>query len=219
MNGTTECRHAVISGGDGTLAGAIAAALQHPGWSVAAPGKQALDVRDPASVRGFFAGRDVDLLVCAAGITRDGPLARMDEASWDEVWNVNFQGALRCAEAALPGMIRRQSGHIVFISSYSAIHPPAGQSAYATAKAALLGLVTDLSVRHGGSNIRVNAVLPGFMETRMTGSVSPARRTEVLAAHALGRFNTCEHAAGFIRFLHQELPHTSGQVFQLDSRS
>lgn len=218
MNGSIECRHAVISGGDGTLARAIAAALEPPGWSVAAPGKQPLDVRDPASVRGFFTGRDVDLLVCAAGITRDGPLARMDEASWDEVWNVNFQGALRCVEAALPGMIQRQSGHIVFISSYSAIHPPAGQSAYATAKAALLGLVADLSARHGDSNIRVNAVLPGFMETRMTGSVSHARRAEVLAAHALGRFNTCERTARFIRFLHDELPHTSGQVFQLDSR-
>lgn len=218
MSGFMECRHAVISGGEGTLGQAIASALQSPGWTVAAPGKNELDVRDPGSVRGFFHERVVDLLVCAAGITRDAPLARMDEAAWDAVWDVNFQGALRCAEAALPGMIERKSGHIVFISSYSANHPPVGQSAYATAKAALLGLVADLAERHGSSNIRINAVMPGFMETGMTKSVSQPRRADVLADHVLGRFNTCEHAAGFIRFLHHDLPHTSGQIFQLDSR-
>jgi 3-oxoacyl-[acyl-carrier protein] reductase len=115
-------------------------------------------------------------------------------------------------------MKRRKSGHVIFISSNSALHPPAGQAAYAAAKAALLGLVGDLAGPCGDFNIRVNAVLPGFLATRMTESVSNTRRAEVLAAHALGRFNTCERTAAFIRFLHFELPHTSGQVFQLDSR-
>jgi 3-oxoacyl-[acyl-carrier protein] reductase len=115
-------------------------------------------------------------------------------------------------------MLARNTGHIIFISSFSALHPPLGQVAYAAAKAALLGYVADLAGRHGRSNIRVNAVLPGFLETRMTETVSARRRSEILAAHALERFNTCREAAGFIRFLHHDLPHTSGQVFQLDSR-
>lgn len=213
-----EMRHAVITGGTGTLGRAIVGALQAPGWTIAAPGRKDLDVRDPAAVRNYFHDRDVDFLVCAAGITRDAPIARLTHDAWDETWAVNFQGALDCAAAVLPGMIARESGHIIFISSQSALHPPIGQSAYGTAKAALLGLVDDLAHRHGPSNIRVNAVLPGFLETRMTRPVTEPRRAEILVAHSLGRFNTCDRVAAFIRFLHHDLPHTSGQVFQLDSR-
>ena len=214
----SETQHAVITGGTGSLGNAIAVALQAPGWSIMAPGSTDLDVRDPSAVRNYFHDRDVDLLVCAAGITRDAPIARLTHEAWDDTWSVNFRGALDCAKAVLPGMIARGNGHIVFISSHSAQHPPVGQAAYATAKAALLGLVTDLARSHGPSNIRVNAVLPGFLETRMTHPVTEARRAEILAAHSLGRINTCDRVAAFIRFLHHDLPHTSGQVFQLDSR-
>jgi 3-oxoacyl-[acyl-carrier protein] reductase len=214
----SETRHAVITGGTGSLGIAIAAALQAPDWTIAVPGSVELDVRDAGTVREYFHDRDVDLLVCAAGMTRDAPIARLTYEAWDDTWSVNFRGAADCANAVLPGMTARRSGHIVFISSHSALHPPAGQAAYAAAKAALLGLVADLASRHGPSNIRVNAVLPGFLETRMTRSVTEARRHEILTAHSLGRLNTCDRVAAFIRFLHHELSHTSGQVFQLDSR-
>jgi 3-oxoacyl-[acyl-carrier protein] reductase len=115
-------------------------------------------------------------------------------------------------------MRRLGQGHVVFISSHSAIHPPPGQVAYATAKAALLGLTSGLAIELGPEQIRVNAILPGFLETRMTQGVSSLRREQVLSAHTLGRFNTCEAAAAMIAFLHHALPHTSGQMFQLDSR-
>lgn len=213
-----EEQRAVITGGGGTLAREIASSLRLPGWRIETPERDELDVTDKSAVGKFFAEMPVDLLVCAAGITRDVPLLRLDEETWDQTWDVNFSGALSCAEAVLSGMIARGHGHIVFISSYSAKHPPVGQAAYAASKAALLGLTADLAARHGASNVRVNAVLPGFMETRMTEGVSEARRSEVLADHCLRRFNTCREAAAFIRFLHHELPHTSGQVFQLDSR-
>ena len=211
-------QHAVITGGTGSLGRALVHALQSEEFSVASPGSQELDVRDKASVEEYFRGRPVDLLICAAGITRDAPLARLSEQSWDEIWKINYDGSLVCAEAVFPGMASRGIGHIVLISSFSALHPPKGQAAYASAKAALLGLGSDLAVRHGPSNIRVNAVLPGFLETAMTETVTDRRRAEILDMHTLGRLNTCENAAKFIRFLHQEMPHTSGQVFQLDSR-
>ena len=160
----------------------------------------------------------VDLLVCAAGTIRDLPLARMEESSWDEVFAVNFKGSAACAAAVLPGMIARGRGHIVFISSYSALHPQVGQAAYATAKAALLGLTASLALENGHHGIRVNAILPGFMETNMTSTVSSRRKAEILGDHSLGRFNTPNAVAHFIRYLHEHLPETSGQVFQLDSR-
>jgi 3-oxoacyl-[acyl-carrier protein] reductase len=214
----SETRHAVITGGTGSLGHAIADVLRASHWSIRAPGRAELNVRDQAAVRKYFHGHDVDLLVCAAGITHDIPIARMTHEAWDDTWSVNFRGALDCALAVLPGMIARANGHIVFISSFSALHPPVGQVAYAAAKAALLGLVSDLARRHGSFNIRVNALLPGFLDTRMTETVTDARRAEILAAHSLGRLNTCERVAAFIHFLHHELPHTSGQIFQLDSR-
>lgn len=211
-------RHAVITGGTGSLGRTLADALQTPGWVIAAPGRRELDVTETKALHAYFENRPVELLICAAGMIRDTPLIRLTETAWDETWAVNFSGAARCADAALPGMIARNCGHIIFISSFSARHPPSGQAAYATAKAALLGLTMDLAARHGAFNIRVNAILPGFLDSPMTANVSARRRDEVLASHTLGRLNTCREAANFIRFLHHEMPHTSGQLFQLDSR-
>ncbi len=208
-------KHLVITGGSGGLGQAIRAAFTEPDWNLAAPTHAELDVSNPAAIREFFISRPVDLLICAAGITRDGLLEKTSEKAWDEVISVNFQGAAQSAVTAIEQGCR----HVIFISSYSAIHPPVGQVAYSTAKAALLGLTRSLAEKHGSAGIRVNAIIPGFMETAMTQTVSPARKTEVLAAHRLGRFNTPSAVAEFIHFLHHQLPHTSGQAFQLDSRS
>ena len=210
--------HLVITGGNGGLARAIISAFTSPEWKIAAPSHAELDVTDSGAIQRFFESRSVDLLVCAAGVTRDGLLPATDESAWDQVIAVNYQGAADCARATLEPMIARGTGHIIFISSYSAIHPPAGQTAYATAKASLLGLTQSLSREAGRHGVRVNAILPGFLETGMTRSVSARRKAEVLASHSLGRLNTPAAVAGFIRFLHEELPHTSGQTFQLDSR-
>lgn len=211
--------HLVVTGGSGGLGRAVVEIFAAALWQIAAPSRAELDVTHSVGIRSYFESRPVDLLVCAAGITRDAPLARLDENAWDEVLAVNYQGAAACAAAVLPGMIARGSGHIIFISSYSALHPPLGQLAYGTAKAALLGLTESLAGINGCHGIRVNTILPGFLETPMTESVSGKRKAEVMNQHALGRFNTPEAVAKFIRYLHEDLPHTSGQVFQLDSRT
>lgn len=208
----------VITGGEGGLARAIAAAFSAAGHPVQSPGRRELDVTDPAAVRDFFRAHPAGLLVCNAGLTRDAPLARLDEAAWDEVMAVNLQGAAICAAAASRDMLRARRGHIVFVSSFSALHPPAGQAAYAAAKAGLLGLAKSLARELGPAGIRVNTLLPGFLDTPMTAGVSDDRREQVRRAHVLDRFNTPEAVAGFLVHLHNHLPHTSGQVFQLDSR-
>lgn len=187
-------------------------------WNVAAPSHAELDVSNSAAIRSYFDLRPVDLLVCAAGITRDAPLSRLHETAWDEVLTVNYQGAADCAAAVLPRMIGSGSGHVIFISSHSALYPPPGQTAYATAKAALLGLTASLARENGHHGIRINTILPGFLETRMTESVSVKRKAKIQSDHILGRFNTPATVARFIRHLHDDLPHTSGQVFRLDSR-
>jgi len=218
MNDTRQ-RQLIISGGHGGLARAINARFAAGGWDVRAPGRDELDVTDANAVSSFFSHHHPDLLICGAGVIRDAPIARLDPADWQHVINVNFHGARRCAAAVLSEMRNRGCGHIIFVSSHSALHPAVGQAAYATAKAALLGITRDLAIEAGSYGVRVNAILPGFLETPMTSTVSGIRRKTVRSDHALGRFNTVEAVASFIWHLHQELPHTSGQTFQLDSRT
>jgi 3-oxoacyl-[acyl-carrier protein] reductase len=208
----------VITGGKGGLALAMVHAFASAGHPVLNPGHQALDVTDREAVQDYFQEHSPALLVCNAGIIRDTPLARLGEAAWDDVMSVNLHGAAACAAAASRGMLRARGGHIVFVSSYSALHPPLGQAAYAAAKAGMLGLAKSLARELGPAGIRVNTILPGFLDTPMTAAVSAERREQVRRDHVLGRCNTPETVADFLVHLHERMPHTSGQVFQLDSR-
>ncbi|MEP3213838.1 MAG: SDR family oxidoreductase [Luteolibacter sp.] len=218
--GSKDCgvERAIITGGTGGLGSAMADCLKTGAWEVVQLGRKDLDLSDHSALAAFFSSEKCDLLVCAAGMIRDQPLSRMEEDAWDEVFLVNFTAARDCARAAISQMVERGRGHIIFISSYAAVHPAIGQAAYATAKAALHGLTKGLAEEHGRNGIRVNAVLPGFLETPMTAAVSEKRREIVRNLHFLGELNTPESAAEFIRFLHERMPHTSGQVFSLDSR-
>jgi len=177
-----------------------------------------MDVREEAQVEAYFSRLErLDVLIANAGVTRDGAVTGLAPDDFNEVVNVNLRGAFLCARAALKLMVRQRSGHIVLIGSRAARHGTPSQSAYAAAKAGLVGLAQSLAKEYGARNIRCTVVLPGFLETRMTAGLSAERREEVRAEHALGRFNTVENAARFIAFL-ARLDHVSGQVFTLDSR-
>jgi 3-oxoacyl-[acyl-carrier protein] reductase len=211
-------KNLIITGAHGSLGKVLETTFLNFDWKVEAASHHELDVTNSTAIRKYFKSRQLDLLVCAAGITRDAPLVCMQENQWNDVLAVNYKGAADCAVAVLPEMIRQGHGHIVFISSYSALHPAVGQAAYAASKAALLGLTVDLAAKYGSYNIRVNTVLPGFIETKMTETVSALRKVQILSEHSLRRFNTLTAVAKFILHLHEDLLCTSGQVFQLDSR-
>ncbi|MGB0991254.1 MAG: SDR family NAD(P)-dependent oxidoreductase [Akkermansiaceae bacterium] len=210
---------ALITGGHGDLAQATASALETSGMRALTPGRDELDVSNKESISSYFTSAgEIDLIVCNAGIIHDQMLTRMSEHEWDEVMETNLHGAFRCARAVARGMSKRRQGHIIFIGSFSGIHPPVGQANYAAAKAGLLGMTASMAKELGSRNIRVNTILPGFMETNMTANL-PAHATDRLrSAHCLTGFNTPQSAASFITHLHHHLPHTSGQVFNLDSR-
>jgi NAD(P)-dependent dehydrogenase (short-subunit alcohol dehydrogenase family) len=208
--------HILITGGEGDLARAVRGEFSRE--IVYAPGREEMDVRDEARVEAYFARlKHLDVLIANAGLTRDGAVVNLQSSDFDEVVDTNLRGAFLCARAALKLMVRQRSGHILLIGSRAAKHGTRGQSAYAAAKAGLVGLAQSLAKEYGARNIRCNVVLPGFLETKMTAGLSPQRREEVQAEHALGRFNTVENAARTIGFL-ARLDHVSGQVFTLDSR-
>lgn len=209
---------AVVTGGHGDLASAIASELRAGGWSVHAPGRDALDVTSPASVDAYF--RELNhcsLLVNAAGTTRDNLIARMPETDWDKVIDSCLRGAVRCTRAALPGMLSAGGGTILSIGSFSALAGTAGQTNYAAAKAALIGWTRSIALEFGDQNIRANVILPGFLDSRMTRSLPPSAREKARKAHTLGRFTTIPESARAIAFL-ATCTHMSGQVISLDSR-
>jgi 3-oxoacyl-[acyl-carrier protein] reductase len=211
---------AVITGGAGDLAQAIAAELQSAGYAILTPGREELDVTSSDSVRRYFAALPgLDLLINNAGVCRDVSLAKMTEAEFDHVIDVNLKGAFLVSQAAVKLMSKQRHGHIVNIGSYSALSGPAGQANYAAAKAGLIGFSQSIAKEYGARNIRANCVLPGFLETKMTRHLleDAVWREGLMSQHTLGRLNTAQDVARFIVFLHS-LENVSGQVFQLDSR-
>lgn len=212
-------KRVLITGGEGGVGSACRELFTSAGWDVLAPGRAELDVSCADSVEQYFSeAGEIDLLLCNAGVTDDCLLAKMSERQWDRALEVNLKGAFRCARAVSRQMLRRRSGQVIFVSSYSAFHPPAGQANYAAAKAGLVGLAKSLAAEWGSRGVRVNVVVPGFLETKMTESVADTAKEAALSKHVLGQFNEAEKVAKFVRFMEEEMPYTSGQVFNLDSR-
>jgi 3-oxoacyl-[acyl-carrier protein] reductase len=208
----------LITGGSGGLARELVHHFTAEGYAVLAPSHAELDVTDETSVPRFFESLPaLDVCVHAAGVTRDALLVQQSPEDWQTVVDVNLRGAFLVSQAALKKMVPAKSGHVLFIGSRAAQHGTAGQSAYAAAKAGLIGLSRSIAMEYGKRQIRSNVVCPGFLETPMTATLSTEQKAAAKAAHTLGEFNSVEESARFIVFLAQQ-PFISGQVFQLDSR-
>jgi 3-oxoacyl-[acyl-carrier protein] reductase len=109
----------------------------------------------------------LDVLVTCAGIIRDNLLFKMTDDDWDSVIDTHLKGTFLCAQAAQKHMVEKKYGKMVFLSSTSALGNR-GQANYSAAKAGLQGMARTLAIELGPFNINVNAVAPGFVETRMT---------------------------------------------------
>jgi 3-oxoacyl-[acyl-carrier protein] reductase len=143
----------------------------------------------------------IDALVNNAGITRDTLVMRMSEDDWDAVLNTNLKGAFLCAKAAIRPMLRQRSGRIVNITSVVGLVGNAGQANYASAKAGLVGLTKSLAKEVGSRGITVNAVAPGFIETRLTDVLPGELKEMLLKQTPLGRFGSPDDVAGAVSFL------------------
>jgi 3-oxoacyl-[acyl-carrier protein] reductase len=143
----------------------------------------------------------IDVLVNNAGITRDTLIMRMSEEDWDAVLTTNLKGAFLCSKAAIRPMLRQRSGRIINLSSVVGLGGNAGQANYAAAKAGLIGFTKSLAKEVGSRGITVNAVAPGFIETRLTDVIPGDLKEGLLKNTPLGRFGTPEDVAGAVAFL------------------
>ncbi|HJT95327.1 MAG TPA: 3-oxoacyl-ACP reductase [Mycobacterium sp.] len=126
-------------------------------------------------LRENYGGR-ADILVNNAGITRDKLLANMDEARWDSVLAVNLLAPLRLSEGLVDNGSLGDGGRIIGLSSMAGIAGNRGQTNYATTKAGMIGLTDALAPALAGKDITINAVAPGFIETKMTEAIPLATR-------------------------------------------
>jgi 3-oxoacyl-[acyl-carrier protein] reductase len=151
-----------------------------------------------AAVQGL--GR-LDALVNNAGVTRDTLMLRMNEDDWDAVLNTNLKGTFLCTKAALRPMLRQRSGRIVNLTSVVGLVGNVGQANYAAAKAGIVGFTKSVAKEVGSRGITVNAVAPGFVETRMTDVLPQEIKDTILKQTPLGRFGSPEDIAGAVAFL------------------
>jgi 3-oxoacyl-[acyl-carrier protein] reductase len=159
----------------------------------------------------------VDVLINNAAMIKDGVILRMSEKDWDDVIRTNLSGPSYCIRAVSAKMADQRSGHIINISSIVGLQGREGQANYASAKAGLIGLTKTAAKELGSFNIKVNAVLPGYMPTDMSNNVSNTVRDRIVNENVLGRASDLCEVADFIYHL-SGMRNISGQVFNLDSR-
>ena len=159
----------------------------------------------------------IDLLVNNAGITKDQLMLRMKENDFDTVMNVNLKGAWNMCKHVTRPMFKQKSGRIVNITSVIGEMGNAGQANYAASKAGMIGLTKSLAKEYGKKNITVNAVSPGFIETKMTESLDEAFKETYLKTIPIGRGGTPGEVAELVEFLASEkAAYITGQVIGIN---
>jgi len=237
-------RHVLITGASRGIGAATARAFAKTGWKVSlnycrgreqalalaaelsAEGAQAValgaDVSDPeqavALVRAAETIAPLDALVCSAGIALPQQLltdTTVDQ--WRRVMGVDLDGVFHVIRAAIPGMVRRQSGSIVTVSSMWGVTGGSCEAPYSAAKAGVIGLTQALAKELGPSRIRVNCVAPGVIATEMNGHLTAEDLAALEEETPLGRIGTPEEVAKAICFLAgEDASFVTGQVLRVD---
>ena len=167
---------------------------------------EALDAGDfdacAATVRRIEAERgSLDILVNAAGITRDGTLRKMDKGQWDAVMNVNLDSVFNMCRHAVDGMVERGFGRIVNISSVNGQTGQFGQTNYSAAKAGMHGFTMALAREVARKGVTVNSVSPGYCETALVMAIPEDIRAGIVETIPIGRLGKPSEIARTVEFL------------------
>lgn len=154
------------------------------------------DVADEAAVQAAFRELpSLDGLVCNAGIAHYGLISEITPDAWRRIFAVNVDGVFHCVRAALPGMLQKQAGAIVTVSSMWGQVGASCEACYSATKGAVLALTKALAQELGPSGIRVNCVSPGVILTDMVANVAPEVLAELAQEAPLGKNGTPEDVA------------------------
>lgn len=146
----------------------------------------------------------IDVLICNAGIARQGLLTDLTPEDWRMMMSVNLDSVFYCCRAALPSMIRRQKGCIITTSSIWGITGASCEVPYSAAKAGVIGLTKALAKEAGPSGIRVNCIAPGVIDTQMNGNLTAEVLEELREETPLCQIGTPEQIADCAYFLAED---------------
>ena len=182
-------RHALITGGGSGIGAAAARALAAEGAKVSLlgrrldplnavadePGGRAIpcDVSDPTSIASAFAAAreahgPIETLVVNAGIAESAPFHKMTREGWDRIIGVNLTAACDTTREGIADLLASDSGRLVYVASVASIRGVPYAAHYAASKHGLLGLMRSLAAEYAKTNLTVNAVCPGYVDTPMT---------------------------------------------------
>jgi len=161
-----------------------------------------VDVRDFAQCQAMVqktidAWGQVDVLVNNAGVIRIGPVVAFSEEDWDLVIDVNLKGTFLCSKAVAGHMMQRKRGAIVNLSSIAGKRGNPMTSAYSTSKFGVIGFTQSLAHELAGSNVTVNAICPGEVDTHMWRDI---------LAPAIGAMSGVSAPEAFANFIQQRVP-------------
>ena len=199
---------------------------QHTARQIEATGRKALPIE--ADVTDFARAEQVvaeavdqlghlDILVCNAGITRDGVSWKMAEEAWDAVIDVNLKGYFNYGRAAAAVFKAQGSGKIVNVASINGLRGKFGQANYAASKGGGIALSKTLARELGRFGVNVNVVAPGMVATEMAQQIPQKFLDQAIAETVVGRLATPEDIAHVVAFLCSDLArHITGEVIKVD---
>ena len=166
-------------------------------------------------VAGAF--EEFDILINNAGILKDAALMMMTPEDWQSVIDTNLTGMFNVTRAIITTFMKQKKGNIVNIASVSGIRGMARQTNYAASKGGMIAFARSLAKEVAGHNIRVNTVVPGFIETEMLDHLKEEYLKEVMEGVPMGRAGKPEDVAHAVNFLlSPEAQYITGQIIQVD---
>lgn len=235
---------ALVTGASGGIGAACARALCEKGYTVLAHGNRSAeqlhglvaglraeghdahgflcDLSSPDACRAMCEEilalhHRVDALALCAGVSHTGLFTDMTDSQWHTVMDVNVSGAFYLIRALAPGMVSRQSGSILTISSMWGRVGASCEVAYSASKAALIGMTRALAKELGPSGVRVNCIAPGVIDTKMMDEHSEETKAILAEETPLGRLGTPQDVARAACFLlGEEASFITGQVLGVD---
>ncbi len=159
----------------------------------------------------------IDVLITSAGVPATlAPTAELDLAAWQHVLDVNLTGTFLCCRAVLPGMVARDYGRIVTVSSHAGKESQPKIASYAASKAGVIALTKALGRELAITGVRVNCFAPGAIDTPMTQKLPEPVRAMLASMAPQKRMGTAEECAAMIGFMaSEECSFSSGAVFDL----
>ena len=159
----------------------------------------------------------IDVLVNNAGIAQQKMFCDITEQDFDRMMDVTVKGAFNCTQAVLPDMVHEKRGKIINVSSMWGVCGASCEVHYSAAKAALIGLTKALARELAPSNIQVNCIAPGIIDTKMNSSLGSDTLELLRGESPMGRFGTPEEVASLMLFLSGDSSDfITGQVIGID---